>query len=85
MILVSGEPGNVVFDYPTYITVPECFSEAASLVYYPVPASIDGWIKRDWPFTRMSPATWPYDCDINIECEVDGKPLKLHITRMNDY
>jgi hypothetical protein len=49
----------------------------------PETISIEGWIKRDLSLTRLDPAFWPYDCDIDIECEVDGKPLELHITRMN--
>ena len=85
-IFLAGEPGNVTFDYPNKsITFSERLSETSQLVHS-IDASVKGWIKRDRPnLTRLTPATWPYDCNINIECEVDGKPLKLHITRMNNY
>lgn len=89
VIDLIGEPGDVSFSSAdNNIIFMERTSDTTVTHYDPVPATVSGWIKRDdRQNTRLSPVLPPpYDCDINIECEVDGKPLKIHITRMsNEY
>lgn len=83
-VLLSGEPGDVTFNLPrAIITYREKFSETADLVYRPY-ATVKGWIRTDLSaFTRLGvPVRHSYNCEIDIECEIDGKPLKVHITRM---
>ncbi len=86
-ISLSGEPGDVSFYEQESLQLTERYNETVNLVHDPVTATVDGWIKKESQYaTRLGlPVEWPYNCDINIECEVEGKSLKLHITRMNSY
>ncbi len=84
-IFLSGEPGDVTFDDNVDVVFAERRDDISKVEYMPVRTHITGWIKHDTkPATRLSFSRPSFHCDIRIECEIDGKPLKLHITRINN-
>ena len=83
-ITVLGEPYDAIFDFlsdDTTVTHDD-------VEYTSVITSVTGWIKCvDPPLsyimsTRNMPASLDYTCDININCDLDGKILNLSITSL---
>ncbi|MDR2894291.1 MAG: hypothetical protein LBU97_02380 [Alistipes sp.] len=84
-IYLSGEPYDVTFSESSrgQVTYWERTSLTSSIVCASESTLVEGWIKRDYGLnTRTTIAPRWYLCDIKIECEFDGKPFRLHITRM---
>ena len=77
-IPLHGDPDNVTFDY---------VSDHATVVYNDVEyssirTSIKGWVRNENfkpEATRCSPAVQEFLCEIDIECLLDGKKLKIDI------
>ena len=90
-ITVSGKPYDVTFD----CSCGETTVIYDDVEYTSVSTAINGWIKlaeppgvsleNDGDISRDSPATPDYNCDINIDCNVEGKMLSLKITSMSPY
>lgn len=74
-IPVSGKAGDVTFNFSTD-SCAVSFNESG---YESVSANVNGYI-REIPITKDDPAAPDYDCAIDFQCEVDGKPLLLEIT-----
>ncbi len=83
-IALSGKPYDVTFDCQSHdATIKHNSNEPVT-----TSATVKGWIKieetRAASYNREGdPATPAYDCEINISCKLDGKELRLKITRMS--
>lgn len=71
-IPVSGKAGDVTFNF----TTDSCAVSFNESGYESVSANVNGYI-REIPITKDDPAAPNYDCAIDFQCEVDGKPLLL--------
>lgn len=71
-ISVSGKAGDVTFNF----TTDSCAVSFNESGYKSVSANVNGYI-REIPITKDDPAAPNYDCAIDFQCEVDGKPLLL--------
>ncbi len=78
-IPLNGEPDNVTFDF----TSANATVSYDGIEYSPVEMSVKGGI-RNVDFipdaTRCSPAIYEFLCEIDMECLLDGKKLKLNLT-----
>lgn len=88
-IPLAGVAYNATFDYT---------SDAASVTYNdkkytPINTTIKGWVKEIgtkvyWSSNKSAddkPAPIFYECNINISCTIDGKPLNLKIIEIDPY
>jgi hypothetical protein len=78
---ITGEPYDVAFDY----TSSEASVSHDETEYKPVNVTIQGWMRDTGTFldyTRKSPIYPEFDCDITINCTIDGKELEMKISKL---
>ena len=83
-VLLSGKAYDVTFDSSCNDTM----VSYKGVEYSSITSRTEGWIKRadknDGSVTsKFSPGTPDYDCEINIECKIDEKTLKLTISSIS--
>ena len=79
-IPVFGKAGDVAFEHTTDRNTVRINKSS----YEYVSTYVKGYI-REIPITKDDPATPDYDCAIDFQCEVDGKPLLLKITSISTW
>ena len=84
IIMLSGKPYDVTFES----SCDESMVSYKGIEYSSIKSKTEGWIKRPDKIghgvsSKFSPATPDYDCEINIECTIGDKILKLTISSIS--
>lgn len=84
IIMLSGKPYDVTFES----SCDESMVSYKGIEYSSIKSKTEGWIKRPDKIghgvsSKYSPATPDYDCEINIECTIGDKILKLTISSIS--
>lgn len=90
IIPLTGKTYDVAFDH----TFSDAFINFNESKYSAVAGSVKGWIRKkstddsaksaNYAKSRTTLAQYDYDCEINIECVIDGNLLTLKITDVGE-